>query len=430
MTRSPSFEIVVRPPTTDDEIAALFGLAASTFVSDTPPAMAAADFRRFVYDAPGVDPAAVRGAFTGDAYLGGYLIEDRLLRIGPGRVRTGCIGVVVVHPEQRGQGIGKALMHDALNHARGRGQVLLLLHGLADFYKPFGFADVFDVTEHAVRRTEILASPPSPYRVRPATTEDASALVALYDRHYGPHPGSFARSVDQEAFRLRFAASLDRHVYRQRDRLPYAPPVVAVADDDRPLGYLITPWGPLRAFGSEVAADDWPTTLALLQHHARQYDEDGVPVEHVRWPLPPDSLMAALLADHFVVESSATSRPWTNWEACLVDPLALLQAMIPAWNERWRRHTLDWCGTLVLTIDGVTVPLRLSATGVVLGDGPYPTTHTLSLTGRGLLPLLFGFRSVAWVAIKEEQHVPSELMPILEILFPPVTPWIAPTDGC
>ena len=72
----------------------------------------------------------MRGAFTGNAYLGGYLIEERLLRVGPARVRTGCIGVVVVHPEHRGQGIGKALMRDAFDHARARGQVLLLLHGL------------------------------------------------------------------------------------------------------------------------------------------------------------------------------------------------------------------------------------------------------------------------------------------------------------
>ena len=53
--------------------------------------------------------------------------------------------------------------------------------------------------------------------------------------------------------------------------------MVAVDGDDRPRGYLVAPWGPLRAFGSEVAADDWPATLALLQHHARQFDEDGVP---------------------------------------------------------------------------------------------------------------------------------------------------------
>ena len=104
--------------------------------------------------------------------------------------------------------------------------------------------------------------------------------------------------------------------------------------------------------------------------------------------------------------------------------------MIPAWNERWRRHARDWCGTLVLTVDGITVPLRLSATGVALGDGPHSTTHALSLTGRAFLPLLFGFRSVAWAAIQDDQHIPADLMPILEILFPPLTPWIAPTDGC
>ncbi|MGH2614569.1 MAG: GNAT family N-acetyltransferase [Thermomicrobiales bacterium] len=430
ITPSPPPEVVVRPPATDGEIAAFFQLASTTFIRDAPPATAAADFRRFVHDAPGADPAAVRGAFHGDTYLGGYLIEERWLHIGPARLRTGCVGVVVVHPEHRGQGIGKALMRDAFAHAQARGQALLLLHGLADFYTPFGFADVFDATEHAVQRADILTSAASPYRVRPATVNDAPALLDLYDRHYGPHPGSFARTVAQETFLLRFSASLDGDAYRQRDGLPFEPPIVAVDGDDRSRGYLIAPWGPLRAFGSEVAADDWPATLALLQHHARLFDEFNVPVNEVRWPLPPDSLTASLLADNFLVECSATSRPWANWEGCLVDRLALMRGMLPAWTERWLRHASPWSGKLVLIIDGVCGVVDLSPDGVTFAQEGEETDYAVSLTGRVIVPLLFGFRSVAWAAIQDGQRIPPALLPVLEILFPPVTPWIAPTDGC
>jgi predicted N-acetyltransferase YhbS len=417
---------IVRPPENDAEREAFFALSATQFIGDAPRAVAQGDFRRFVCEAPAADSGAVRGAFRGADYLGGYLIEERLLRVGPARLRAGCVGVVVVDPAQRGQGIGKALMHDAFAHARARGMVLLLLHGLADYYRPFGYADVFDVTEHAVSRAAILASAGSPYRVREATEDDASALLDLYDRHYGPHPGSFARSHERQEFMIRFAAALERRAYPLRDGAPFAPAMVAVGADDQPRGYVIAPWGPLRAFGNEVAADDWPATLALLQHDAAKPGDR----EAIRWPLPPDSLAAALLADHFVVDHVSTSRPWTNWEAALVDPLALMRGMLPAWNERWLRSVDGWRGTLALEIEGVAGLLHLGPAGITFEAGNAREGCAVSLTGPVVMPMIFGFRSVAWATLQKGQRIPSEMMPILEILFPPVTPWIPPTEGC
>jgi hypothetical protein len=321
-------------------------------------------------------------------------------------------------------------MQDAFLHARSRGQVLLLLHGLADFYRPFGYADVFDATEHVMQRGEILGLTVSPYRVRAATSDDAPALLALYDRHYGPHPGSFARTLEQEQFLLRFSASLDPHSYPQRDGLPFEAPIVAADERGRVRGSLVVPWGPLRAFGSEVAADDWPATLALLQHQARQYDALAMPPDELRWPLPSDSLAAQLLADHLTIERRVKSRPWANWEAALVDPARLLRDMVPAWRERWRWHNHGWCGDLALTIDGTTAILRCTVDNVTLTTECSEAPLDVAMSGTVVLPLLFGFRSVAWAAIQSGQHISAEAGPILEILFPPLTPWIAPTDGC
>ena len=421
--------VVVRPPATEDERAAWFRLAAAQFIRNTPPEVAAADFQRYVCEGPGAG-AAMRGAFRENEYLGGYLIEERWLRVGAARLRTGCIGVVVIDPAHRGQGVGTALMRDSFPYARTRGLTLLLLHGLANFYRPFGYADVFDATEHGIRRGDVLDALPSPYRVRPATVADAPALLDLYDRHYGPHPGSFARGPEQQAFLLRFAASLDRRVYRQREGTAFMPPVVAVDREDRVRGYRVEPWGPLRAFGSEVAAEDWPATLALLQQHARLLGEMAEPPEMVRWPLPPDALAAALIADRFVVERTSLSRPSANWEAATVDPVTLLRAMVPAWDERWRRQATNWSGALALTLDGITCRLSLTAGGVSLDAPRGDEAYAVSFTSAALLPLLFGFRSVAWATVQDGQEIPAEALPLQEVLFPPVTPWIAPTDGC
>jgi hypothetical protein len=184
----------------------------------------------------------------------------------------------------------------------------------------------------------------------------------------------------------------------------------------------------LQAFGSEVAADDWPATLALLQHHARLLDTLDTPPETVTWPLPPDALPAMLLADHFTVEQTSHSRPWANWEAAIVDPLAVLEAMLPAWRERWQ--TTGRTTTLALTVDGVRRRLELAPQGVTLAATRGDEAHAVSLTGRTLAPLLFGFRSVAWAALQDGQSIPFDAQPLLDILFPPRTPWIAPTDGC
>ena len=81
--------IVVRPPATDDETAAFFDLTAAQFIRGAPLPIAASDLRRYVYDAPNADPANVRGAFHGHTCLGGYLYEERWLRIGAARIAHG-----------------------------------------------------------------------------------------------------------------------------------------------------------------------------------------------------------------------------------------------------------------------------------------------------------------------------------------------------
>ncbi len=264
----PSADIVVRPPASEREFDAFFRLAAAHFVRDVPTSVAAADLRRHVTTAPGADPAGVRVAFRDGACLGGYLIEPRVMRIGRARLPAGGVGCVITHPDHRRQGVATALMRDAAAFARERGLVVLVLNGLANFYRQFGYVDVFDPTVHVVRRADALEAPSGSYHVRAATADDASALVDLYDRHYGPHPGSFVHAPDRQAFEIRASASIDPGLYRQADGAPHHPPVVSVDAEGTPRGYLVATWGSLRAFGNEMAADDPAAALALVRWRA------------------------------------------------------------------------------------------------------------------------------------------------------------------
>ncbi|HEU5432606.1 MAG TPA: GNAT family N-acetyltransferase [Thermomicrobiales bacterium] len=425
----PSAELVVRPPATEREIDAFFNLAAAHFVRDAPRSVAAADLRRSVTTAPGADPAGMRGAFRGGDFLGGYLIETRRLRVGRARLPAGCVGCVITHPDHRRQGVASALMRDAVAYGRERGIVLLLLHGLADFYRPFGYVDVFDQTQHTVRRDDVLALPRSPYRVRPAAVDDAAALWGLYERHYGPHPGSFDRTLDRQAFEIRISAAIDPDVYRQADGAPHHPPMIATDRSGVPRGYLVAPWGSLRAFGGEIAADDAAAAIALLQWRAALMEAMDQPPVDIALPLPPDSLAASFLADACAVESRARHRPWAGWEASPVDLPGLARAMAPEWNARWLAAPPDWSGSIALTAGDEAVTLRLDGDGVACDASPDAARDAI-LPHATLLPLLFGFRTVAWAAARADHPWPAGLTAALERLFPPVTPWIAPTDGC
>jgi hypothetical protein len=211
--------------------------------------------------------------------------------------------------------------------------------------------------------------------------------------------------------------------------LPYEGPVVSVDGDGRPRGYLAIPWGPKATFGYEVAADDWPAALALLQYQARLLDPPpGAPAE-VRWPLPSDSLTAYALADRLVVQCRSTHRPRANWEACVVNVSGLLSGMVPAWEERLHRCPTAWGGDVGLAIDGEVWTIRREAEGLQLSEGSTAEARIVELERATLAPLLFGFRSVAWAIERSGREVPDDLRSVLELLFPMVQPWIAPMDG-
>jgi GNAT superfamily N-acetyltransferase len=421
--------ITIRPPAGDAELDAFFQVAAAQFVRDVPAEIAGPDFRRFVETAPGADPSRIRGAFRDGTYLGGYLIDERALRIDRARLKTGCVGVVVTRPEFRGQGVAKTLMNDTFAYARARGHIFLMLHGLANFYEPFGYVDVFDATDHCLDREEVLNHPPGPYRARQATSADTGAMLGLYDRHFGRHPGSFLRDEARQRFEIGFAASLEGHGYLTREGVPCAPPIVAVDTGDTVRGYLFSPWGPLRAFGNEVATDDWPATLALLQHDARYLTNRPEPLAELRWPLPPDGLTATLLSDHFTVRAETLSRPRANWMAALVDPVGLVAAFGPIWEDRLRHLRESGPDELSLAIgDAPVVTLRTAKSAPVarLSAAALP----IALPGKVVTQLVFGFRNPRWALVQPGVSVPDEMIPVLDALFPSVRPWIPATDGC
>ncbi len=423
--------ITVRPLETTAERDAFYWLSAQTFSSvQQDKERAIAGNRRYMEQAPGFDSRMLRGAFRGSTFLGGYFIQERLLRIGKARLPTVCIGNVVAHPDYRLQGAATALMQDAIAYAREHKQTLLLLDGIARFYHRFGYIDMFDVTEQRISLASAWASLPSTYAVRPATLDDAALLLALYQQHYGSYVGSFERTLEQQRHQL--AGRL----------LTQNPPLLALGPDGQVSGYLLFPWGHDRTRAIEVAANSLPAVIALLQYHARLLETSPEPPADLLWRVPSDLPAVYFLIDHLSASETSTSSPsrsWsvqsqtyhhadTGWLARPGSVRALAEAMLPEWRERWQQSAVRWAGTLGFALENERFALELSQAGIRLLGQPPAQAHALFLTPQGFTQLLFGYRPLAWALEQAGQRVPDDLLAALKALFPPVQTWIAGSD--
>jgi predicted N-acetyltransferase YhbS len=424
--------ITVRPMETAAERDAYYWLSSQAFNPEQQDKeRAIVGRRRYMEQGPDFAPRMLRGAFRGSTLVGGYFIQERLLRVGKARLPTVCIGDVVTHPDYRVQGAATALMRDAIAYARAQRQALLLLDGIARFYHRFGYIDMFDVTEQRISLASARVLSPDSCTVRPAMLEDAPALLALYERHYGPYAGSFARTLEQEQHQL-----AGRLATRN-------PPLLALDADGQTAGYLLFPWGPDRSRAVEVAANSLPAVAALLQEHARLLEGLPEPPTDLLWRVPSDSPTVYLLIDHLLDSERSTggsaSRSWsvqsqtyhhadTGWLARPGSIQALAEAMLPEWQERWQQSAVNVPGALMLVLGDEGFTLQLSQAGIRLLESPPAQTYALSLTAQMFTQVLFGYRPLAWVLEQAGQHVPDDLLPALKALFPPVQTWIAGSD--
>lgn len=400
---------LVQSPQSEQQTEASFRLMAETFVPFGSAEQSAAEWRR-AFEALALPGSGPRGAFEGDSCVGSYLLDVRDMRIGHATVRSGWVGAVVTRSQERGSGIGRALMEDAIAAAKEYGLAVLLLHGLHLFYDRFGYVDVFDSEIHRIARSQIAALPASPYRVRAATPNDADAVVELYRRHYDGFVGPCERTARQEAERIRLADTAP---------LLVEDPHGAVA------GYLWFSSGPLRWFGCEALADDWPAASALLQHHSNLRGPLQDSDDELVWRLSADSLTFAHVADHLGVQSSTERMPSAGWMACPVDLSALMDPVLAS------APTLPTDGpqSVELTVGTWSRSFDLHQGRLLAADGLKPETRIV-LTPQVLVQLLFGYRRLEWARSQPGQHIPPESEPMLSRIIGAGRGWITPGDGC
>jgi hypothetical protein len=186
---------------------------------------------------------------------------------------------------------------------------LLLLDGIPKFYHRYGYCDVYDLSTLELDRQAILALPESPYTVRRSQLSDATSLLALYERRLGLYTGSFERSIEQQTHWMQHLGP---------EKL-----LVAIDPADQVRGYLFLAAaqarGPFFLAGTqlwELAVDDWPAAVALLQYHVRLVEGEvsNTAPETFLYSVPPMSPLADFLVENLEVGDISTwDMPVFGW---------------------------------------------------------------------------------------------------------------------
>ena len=416
LTASPDF--VIRSPETAEEIEQYFRLNAETFRPDEDTVLVASRRRRMIELDPDVQLIQVRSAFYGKTSVGSCRMQERWLCLESSRLRIGCIGGVVTHQDYRHQGIATALMHDALASAHHRQYSFLLLHGIPDYYQQHGFIDVIeDMPQHAIGRALIANQPSERCFVRVAELPDAVTLLALYMEHNQASMCTFAptRTVARQVHYL-------KHWFE--DHLP----LLAFNEEGKPEGYVLLSKRRGEHYAYEVAANTWPAVLALLHYQNTLYEGELQSQAEVYWPLPLTDATYYFLTDHLPVRSELETFPDGGWMARMVSFSGLVQSLLPLWQDHWHKQHVEWTGVVVLAVDDERCTLELTPSLVRLVDRPARKVQEVNFSQQVFTQLVFGFRPVTWAAKQTGQHVPGELIPILDVLFPHKQSWIAGSD--
>lgn len=323
------------------------------------------------------------------------LIEKNTLYYGNAKLKVAMISKVVTRPEHRHQGYSSALVADSLATVAEQGAHLSILNDLGSFYHHFGFGTVLPDTVLEIDSTEAMQMPRT-LKIRTAKIDDLPAMMRLYQRHWHGRV-TFRRSSDW--WHWKFNASID-------------PVLVAVTQANQVQGYL---WRENTGNQLEIICDTLPATMSLLSFLGTRMQKIDEPL--IQLLIPPDDAILSFVRQMMTVNVRAIYHYNSGWMARIIDSTALLKALLPEIANHARM--------LIPDFDSNQLYLTSEADAVTLGIHNQPQ-YTLQLSHRDFIQVMFGSMRPISLAIRD--HLPMEMVQLLEILFPPRIAAIAPLN--
>jgi predicted acetyltransferase len=346
-------------------------------------------------------------ARRGDRVVGGFGVYRAGLWYGGRSLAAGGVAAVGIRPEERGSGVGKALMIWHLQDYHRRGIPLSALYpATVPFYRRFGYELAGSHVVHrlapstldmAERRLE--ARPCEPSYPRPAVIAD------LYERAARRSNGFFARTEP-----------LWRRML-EPDKAPIN--VVVVGPDDAPEGYVV--WSHSAPREVEVREAVVLTPRAGARIFTLLSDLRTIE-DIVRWPGPPMDLRLAVLpvrADRVPVEDSK------SW---------MLRIVRVAEALRGRGYAPSLQGTtLAFEIDDPLLPEN--AGGWILSIGVGGNAEVVRRSGErpirtsitALAPLYSGMWRATELAEQGMIDAPPSTLAVADHVFAGPHPWMTDT---
>lgn len=207
-------------------------------------------------------------------------------------------------------------------------------------------------------------------------------------------------------------------------------------------GYLLSSREPSAAYALELAADNWPAQIALMQAHTHLTDGPEAPETHI-YHLPPtsDELYRAIdqlevpdtshwheSTDQWGVRASQYHHRYAGWMGRFVHLPTLFNAILPELEARWQRSLAQWSGELHFAIGDESVTLGIDGSTLRLVSAPSSAATTFQCSPQSFIQLIFGYRPTSWVLSQHPQQLPNTAQSVLDILFPTGHTWLSFSD--
>ena len=332
-------------------------------------------------------PALTRLALRGGAIVGYALLAHRRLRVGIATIESGAIDALVAPGLPTDE--WEMLLGDCLGALFEEGLPLALWSGAAAELADYGFA------HYQLAATVESSAPPGPAgKLRPATSDDAEALAALYAASYAPLALAEQRAAPD------WRAWLNEHRA-----------LVLEDGQGRALGYAAP--GPVG--WAEAAAADAGAARALL---AALGMHSG---EALRLALPMDHLVARAALQLGGVATQRTYAPGAHAPlAGVVDLAGLLGQLAPELEQRLARSRYaGWSGRLRLELESERVTLMVDAGRVSVADGTRPAdVRVRRVELPALAQLCLGYRAAADLRATGGLTCDDAELALTDMLFP------------
>jgi predicted N-acetyltransferase YhbS len=370
---------------------------------------------RGLWQGPAVNPEDTRVVVVDGRVVSTVVMTPRTIRFGPVTAAAMTVGPVATHDRYRKRNFASLSMQDATRSMKERGILVAYLQGISDFYYRFGYYPYLARSSAKFSR-ENAAKVSLAGRLRTLTKRDLPAVRRLYDAASADRICAAVRDQDTWNWLLDFGTNT----------WVFSSPRVILDSRGAPCGYVTT--SDRDGFSAReivVKQDEKSLRVALgaLVREAKRREAKEITLNRLPW----DDPLAVYLRQYVGAEFTLGSNPTGGPLMLIVDFPTLMKTLEPLFSKRWAEaHSALRPTSFTLASETGSVRLQVSGKGVTVSDPG--STPTVKVPQRWLSGLLTGYYSVDDVASRDGARIPSELKPVLNILFPKGWPFVYQGD--